>query len=637
MQTESYQQSGNTNQRARARIRRAALGYASKGKPVFPCKPNKKPYTPNGFYDAATDPGRVAALWTLYGGEKIGMPTGEASGIFVVDVDRMEALEELPPELRRELSETLTISTPSGGLHFYLAHISGIANKTGTLPSGIDIRGEGGYVIVPPSEGYTVVHRVEVADAPEQLLEALRDEPRKPRGKPRGESISVEDLGGPIPEGARDETLASIAGRLHDGTRDAARLEDDLSAVNEARCLPPLPDEQVRKIARSVFRYEPCRPGRQVPGPETVQALAAIEGKLLAGEYKGKSGKTDYSIYVAAIKLARKFGTLVEDGVRVEVSTRQLALAAAVSRKTIVNKLKTMGGILRPDNEPASPGKSGAIVLLTPRANLPHSTQQASYIDKEGGCVNSRAPLTAPRLRWSSPARKARRGVTPGTSRVRDSVSKKRDAVIRIGKQGEVVMDRVEIAPVVNGRPTMTLAALAAALDVKRARDLTRRKNPETGKGRDGIVTRLEAIGVLTVVGEDVILTDDWLEALDRERDSAGEIALYQRDMRKYNRESKAYRNRHKVKAEPAPPESGIEAARHAREVRNADGAVADLELVPDPPGVEDLYPLVDSYVHTRQGRGRLWQVFSDRVGVVLDSDTGAVVFMHPADVEGVA
>ena len=173
-------------------IHRGALRYAGKGKPVFPCKPDKAPYTPRGFKDATTDPGRVSALWTLHGGEKIGMPTGEASGIFVVDVDRLEALEELPPELRRELSETLTIRTPSGGYHYYLNHIAGITNKRGTLPAGIDIRGTGGYVIVPPSEGYTVERRAPVADAPEMLLEVLKDEPRKPSGKPRGEGAPVE-------------------------------------------------------------------------------------------------------------------------------------------------------------------------------------------------------------------------------------------------------------------------------------------------------------------------------------------------------------------------------------------------------------------------------------------------------------
>jgi hypothetical protein len=536
-------------------IHRAALKYAGRGKAVFPCRPDKAPYTPRGFKDATTDPGRVTALWTLYGGEKIGMPTGEASGVFVVDVDRLEALKELTPELLQALRETLTIRTPSGGLHFYLNHVPGITNKRGTLPAGIDIRGTGGYVIVPPSEGYTVEHRAQVADAPEQLLEALRD---APRGKPsagRTGPESIPDDGGPIPDGTRDEALTRIAGRLHDGTRDAAQLEDDLQVVNEARCIPPLPPEQVRKIARSVYRYEPCRPARREPDPDTVEALARIERAILRREWKGQRGKTKYSIAVAALKLARRHGVKVADGVRVEVSARQLALAAATSRASVVRNLKDMDGILRADNENVEPGKSGAIILLTPPAPLDTTLPTELVLERdEGGCIKWRAPLTAPRLRWSSPAYKPKKGVTPGTCRVRDTITTgKRDAVIRLGKPCEGAMDRMEIAPVINGRPTMDIPALAAALNVKRPRDLTRRKNPETGKGRDGIVTRLQAIGVLTVVGETVILADDWLEALDRERESAGEIALYQRDMRKYNRESKAYRNRGKIKAEPAP------------------------------------------------------------------------------------
>lgn len=555
-------------------IRQAALKIAGRGKPVFPCKGNKAPCTPRGFKDATTDPGRVSALWNRYPGEKVGVPTGKASGLLVMDVDRLGALEELPLELRQELRETLTVRTPSGGLHYYLNHVPGISNKRGALPAGIDIRGEGGYIIAVPSEGYTIEHRAPVADAPKLLLEALRDEPRAPSGTSRGRSrsrASIPDDGGPIPDGTRDETLTRVAGRLHDGTRDLAQLEDDLQAVNEARCIPPLPFGQVRKIVRSVYRYEPCRPARREPGPDTVQALAVIESALLAGEYKGQSGKTDYSISVAALKLAREYGTLVEDGVRVEVSARQLALAAAVSRRTIATKLKSMGGILRPDNEDVAPGKAGAIVLELPRATLHHSTHLAFYRENQGGCAKWRAPLTAPRLRWSSPARKAKRGVTPGTCKVREGVvSKKRDAVLRLGKSCERVMDRLEAAG-----GSMTLSALADAVDVKRPRDLTRRKSLKTGKGRDGFVSRLEHVGVLAVVGDTVTLADDWLEALDRERQSAGEIALYQRDMRKYNRESKAYRNRHKVKAEPAPSQEEMRETRESYPERRREAIKA--------------------------------------------------------------
>ncbi len=553
-------------------IHRAALNYAGKGKPVFPCKPDKKPHTRHGCLEATTDPRKITAWWTRWPEALIGIATGKPSGFFVLDLDTYKpgamTLEEFE-EKYGVVSHTATVRTGRGGLQFYFIYPDGeeISGSAGKLGTHVDTRGKGNYAIAPPSvteSRYEWINKAPPAPIPPLLLEALRDEPRrKPsdgtrasQGRTSGGAESAPDDGGPIPDGTRDETLTRIAGRLHDGTRDLAQLEDALHEVNEARCIPPLPPEQVRKIARSVFRYEPCRRARREPSqdPETAQALAAIERALLAGEYKGKSGKTTYSIFVAALKLARKYGTLVDDGVRVEVSTRQLALAAAVSRRTIATKLKTMEGILRPDNGNVAPGKAGAIVLLTPRANLHHSTQQVSYIDKQGGCANWRAPLTAPRLRWSSPAYKPKKGVTPGTCRVRDTITtRKRDAVIRLGKSCEGAMDRMEIAPVVNGKPTMDIPALAAALNVKRPRDLTRRKNPETGKGRDGIVTRLEAIGVLSVVGDTVILADDWLEALDRERESAGEIALYQRDMRRYNEQSKAYRNRHKVKAERAP------------------------------------------------------------------------------------
>jgi hypothetical protein len=551
-------------------IHQGAQKLAGKGKQSFPCKANKAPCTPRGFKDASADPEQVKALFTKYRAENIGMPTGSRSDVFVLDVDRLEALGELP----KELPETLTIRTPSGGLHYYFNHVEGVSNKTGNLPVGIDIRGDGGYVIVPPSKGYTVERRAPVADAPDWLLEALRDEPRKPSGPARSQSQTcIPDDGEPIHEGTRDRVLASICGRLHDGTRDEGELEAALQVVNETRCIPPLPSEQVRKIALSIYRYEPCRPARREPDAETIAALEAIESALLSSEYRGQGGKTTYSICVALLKLARQHGELVEDGVRLQVSVRQLALAAAVSRRTIANKLKAMTEILRHETEGTESGKSGAVVLLLPRATLHHSNHRASY---RGGCAKWRAPLTAPRLRWSSPAYRPRRGVTPGTSRVRQGVApEKVAAVIRLGKSCERVMDRLEAAG-----GSMMLPDLADAVDVKRPRDLTRRKNLETGKGRDGFVTRLQDVGVLTVDEDTVSLCEDWLEALNRERVESGEFALYKRDMRRYNEQSRAYRNRHKVKADPAPSEEEMREAREsfsARRREAIEAAIAQL------------------------------------------------------------
>lgn len=550
----------------------AALNIAAKGKPVFPCKPEKAPYTPRGFKDATTDPARVTALWTRYRGEKIGMPTGRASRVFVVDVDRLEALGELP----REMQETLTVRTTSGGIHFYYNYVDGLTNRTGALPDGIDIRGDGGYVIVPPSEGYVIERRAPIADAPDWLLEIIRDEPSHESAEPdRPRSVVLVDDGGPIPDGERDNTLTRIAGRLHNGTRDLAQLEGDLQAANETRCIPPLPLEQVRKIARSVYRYEPCRPSSPEPDPETVAALERAERVISSGEWKGKGGKTRYSLSVAWLKIARRHGRLHEAGVRLEVSWRQLALAAGVSRPTAMKGIRDMEGMFRVDGEGAKAGKSGAIIfLLPPRQPLPPYPQ--SYLYR--GCKGWRAPLTAPRLRWSSPARKSRRGVTPGTSRVREGiVSKKRDAVLRLGKSCERAMDVVEA----DGGP-MKLEALADALNVSRPRDLTRRRNPKTGKGRDGIVTRLVDVGVMEVDEGTVTLTSEWLDALNEERDRAGEISLYRRDMARYNRERDGYRNRDRIKVSP-----------HWTNNRVADGVIEDLEPVEVEPQEAPLEPEV--------------------------------------------
>jgi hypothetical protein len=117
---------------------------------------------------------------------------------------------------------------------------------------------------------------------------------------------------------------------------------------------------------------------------------------------------------------------------------------------------------------------------------------------------------------------------------------------------------------------SLSLTALAARLDVGRTRELTRRVNPKTGKGRDGVVTKLEAAGIVEVDGEAVTLVDEWLEALNEERERSGEIELFRRDMARYNREREAYRRRayhSRDKAQTSKPSAaGLEAVRRSHE-----------------------------------------------------------------------
>jgi hypothetical protein len=133
----------------------AALAYAAKGKPVFPCGINKKPLVAGGFKSATTDPAQIREWWTKWPDASIGMPTGTATGVFVLDVDlpdgpaSLEALEakhgKLPP--------TLTQKTGGGGRQYFFTYPEGrkVKNSTSKIGPGLDIRGEGGYVILPPS------------------------------------------------------------------------------------------------------------------------------------------------------------------------------------------------------------------------------------------------------------------------------------------------------------------------------------------------------------------------------------------------------------------------------------------------------------------------------------------------------
>src|SRR5262245_25870803 len=131
------------------RMLEAALEYA-RTVPVFPCGSDKKPLTPHGFKDATQDAATIRQWWTRRPNAMIGMPTGEASGLSVVDLDVGKGKDGYAalPDWK---SMTPRISrTPSGGAHLFFQHTEGRRNSTGR--DGVDVRAEGGYVILPPSQ-----------------------------------------------------------------------------------------------------------------------------------------------------------------------------------------------------------------------------------------------------------------------------------------------------------------------------------------------------------------------------------------------------------------------------------------------------------------------------------------------------
>jgi putative DNA primase/helicase len=149
----------------------AALLYARNGWPVFPCHPGtKQPLTPKGeagsggLKHATTDEAAVRAWWQRFPKAMIGVPTGTSIGAFVIDIDAgvdevtgeiFEAgdiIATLETKLGTKLPATWTAETPRGGRHLYfrLPATERVGNRTGIVER-VDVRGTGGYVVVPPS------------------------------------------------------------------------------------------------------------------------------------------------------------------------------------------------------------------------------------------------------------------------------------------------------------------------------------------------------------------------------------------------------------------------------------------------------------------------------------------------------
>ncbi|MBN9151094.1 MAG: bifunctional DNA primase/polymerase [Micrococcales bacterium] len=136
----------------------AARQYAEAGIPVFPCTAGgKRPLTTHGFHDASTDPSQVARWWARWPHANVGMPTGNASGLEVVDVDVHGAIRGFAA-FERARPEGLTdhwaafVRTPSGGIHVYFpVDPDQVQPSWQAASAGIDFRGAGGYVVVPPS------------------------------------------------------------------------------------------------------------------------------------------------------------------------------------------------------------------------------------------------------------------------------------------------------------------------------------------------------------------------------------------------------------------------------------------------------------------------------------------------------
>jgi Bifunctional DNA primase/polymerase, N-terminal. len=134
----------------------AALWYAGRGWPVFPCVINgKEPRTAHGFKDATTDPAVITAWWARSPGANIAVATG-APGPDVLDVDTKDGRDGMQLFQRaREAGllrgATAVINTPSGGIHVHFTGTNQPGGAVGGKAKPLELKAVGGYVLLPPS------------------------------------------------------------------------------------------------------------------------------------------------------------------------------------------------------------------------------------------------------------------------------------------------------------------------------------------------------------------------------------------------------------------------------------------------------------------------------------------------------
>lgn len=259
---------------ARANLADAAATYAALGVPVFPCVPGgKRPLSSRGFHDATTSPAKVRKWWDQTPEANIGVPTGAASGVVVVDVDIHGSGTGYPAFARAGTAGfvdrwSLLVRTPSGGLHAYFPSAPDGPEQRcwQSARTHLDFRGTGGYIVAPPSQvivdgvlrSYDVIAVAQHEPRPVDSL-ALRRLLDPPRVIPRSPDVPApgtrpDRLAAWVatrPEGARNQSLFWAACRM---VEDGHPLSSTITVLGDAAGRAGLSEQEAESTIRSAHR-----------------------------------------------------------------------------------------------------------------------------------------------------------------------------------------------------------------------------------------------------------------------------------------------------------------------------------------------------------------------------------------------
>lgn len=256
----------------------AALDYLGRGWSVIPLQPgDKRPLVPWEEYQYRRPAEAVVRSWFRRSPDAgVGIVTGLASGLVVLDVDAAhggEASLQRLVQAHGELPWTVEARTGGGGRHLYFTHPGGVIHNRAGFRPGLDLRGDGGYVVAPPSvhpsgRPYTWAptgdpQRAQPAPLPAWLLHTVAPPPGRRTGHPREHWRRLVSEG--VAQGERNTTVASLTGHLLFRGVDPEVALELLLCWNRVRCRPPLPDDEVARTVESILRTHARQAGEEAP------------------------------------------------------------------------------------------------------------------------------------------------------------------------------------------------------------------------------------------------------------------------------------------------------------------------------------------------------------------------------------
>ncbi len=265
-------------------LMKAALDAIRLGWSVIPIEPSgKRPLIRWQVYQyRRADPTEIADWVSRWPDANLAIVTGVISGLVVMDLDPRHGGVESLAHLEQHygpLPETVEVRTGGGGRHLYFAHPGEILRNRVGLAPGIDLRGDGGYIVAPPSlhasgERYRWERPPEVyrlAPLPDWLRQMPAPEPAHQRGRTLAQWRTLVSEG--VAEGERNNTMASLTGHLLWHGVDPEVALQLLLSWNQTRCRPPLEPEEVARTVRSITRLHQ-REEDDGPGPSAAWAAS---------------------------------------------------------------------------------------------------------------------------------------------------------------------------------------------------------------------------------------------------------------------------------------------------------------------------------------------------------------------------